>query len=505
MLLERIVKALGFMALCTSVVTASRPSMVSDEINYDEQGFEKDVRIMKGYRIGLSLFKIVKLNDASNTKFELLITCPVALLNSVDFYDNRKGMMKKIVFINDIQRPQFTNFVYKASVEDINSYLSEFFVERSKDKQADGSEERSFEVIYNIRPSINTGQSLYDGFSQTVRLTSKLMVDIIPQITTLYLNPGKMFTFELLQIRENEAVWSNQSITRRTGSNAIFNFFGLRVSDNGKVIIEGKSPQRLGQSSKDRAAVRVEFSLKDSVTGLDSDLYSFFLEIDPEKLQQNEQFKLIFLTALICTFVIVLFFCLYLVLKREKTQQKEEVKQVMQAEIPENILTKSILEWNKEVTSTRDHTTKDRDSVFYNPYDKYSLKKKDGNRIAKGKAQYANLKTNGDDSNKGQDHSQSTHGMMSNKEEDPLKQKIERKKSEENVNAEIELREGRNVSQLEFSKVEEFNTNLDKKHKDFEFGDLSKILNEGGGTGGEETNAKKDQDINLDDIFLKDI
>ena len=163
----------------------------------------------------------------------------------------------------------------------------------------------------------------------------------------------------------------------------------------------------------------------------------------------------------------------------------------------------SFFEWNKEVTSTRDHTTKDLDSVFYNPYDKYSLKKRDGNRLMKSKQQYSSLKTA--ENEKPQDHSHSNQGIIgtsnSAKELERDNPLAEKKKADEL----LADQEARNISQLEFSKVEDFHTNVDRRSKDFEFGDLSKIAQDAGAHDETAQKKDKDQDLQLEDIILKEI
>lgn len=479
-----------------------KPSIASDDISYDEEKFAKELRVLQGYRLDIGMFRIVKLSEKSQQELEFSITFSKTLCEHLQFFMRKNEMLVMLPPEGNFFDAVIFKFTQRGSVESLNVLLSNLVVERKVAQAIKPSHYPNIEIQYSITRIGDDSPS--DLFLQTIILPEKPSVEVVPKISTIYLNPGKPFSSALLEIREPPAVWLNQSIVFKPNSPSS-NFYSLKIAD-GTVFVEGKSPQRLGQTVNDRASIKLDFTLKDGMSGQESELYTFYLEIDPEKLQANEQFKLIFLTAVICTFVIVLFICLYLILRREKTQQKEEVKQVIQAEVPENILTKSILEWNKEVTSTRDHTTKDRDSVFYNPYDKYSLKKRDGARLMKTKQQYSSLKTV--ENEKPQDQSHSNQGIItnsnSNKENDrndranPL---AEKKKLDE-LFAE---QEARNISQLEFSKVEDFHTNVDRRPKDFEFGDLSKIVQDGGAHDETAHKKDKDQDLQLEDIILKEI
>ena len=430
-------------------------------------------------------------------------------------------------------------------------------------------EDVSFQVKYEIR-SFNSTRTAVDITKQSLVFSPRLSFTTIPKVNTMYVDPEQRFIYDLVKINESVMVQDGQEPLLDDSSSTL-SFYSISVKD-GIAMLEGIAPAQFGTQQSPQPMARISFSLHDHMTNYNSETFTFFLQIDPKKVQAVEKLKLVLVTAVISTFIVVLFVCAYLMLKREKKQQKEQVKQVIQEELPpDNILTKSILEWNKggEVGTTRDQTGKD--SVHFNPYDKYSLK-----RAARSKNNYASLKVaDGDKDQSHESHysrgiksstgSEVPSGSMenlsgmaltgadnhlrlntldktkdgvfvekkksaqsqpfnfssaklhsSNEPQAPgsdellskmIKEKPSLQDRSEKTNIPFSERDFKNISQLEFSKVEDFNSNLDKKPKEMEFGDLSKILDNKTmlEDGAEDQKRPDKENLMLEDIILKDI
>lgn len=522
-------------------ISAQLISTVSPYLQITTEGFQKQVRAAQSYEIPIQSFslKYKPEGPSSDNVFAMAMFLDKAILEygsincipdsttSFRFEESTSGLLKT---------------TFEGSAEYLDFILKCLYFHRDRYV----GEEKAFEVVYKIS-SIALGGSSTDILRTEVLFAPKISYEVLPKVNTMYVDPEKTFSIPLVRINESRIVQSGQE-PRLDSTSSSQSFYSIVVKED-TVFVEGMAPAQFGTLEDPQPVARISFYLQDDKTGNVSESFTCFLQIDPKKVQAAEKLKLIFLTSVISTFIVVMFICVFLMLRREKKQQKEQVKQVIQEEVPQdNILTKSILEWNKgEVGTTRDQTGKD--SVYFNPYEKDSLKK--GGKGPKGA--YSSLKVaDGEKDHSLHDGSHSSRIIKHSDNGPSISRRIPTGSSGSNLRLNSETpssplshkelppekllkpaqpsvtqnfvavhkgigsapitfteREFKNLSQLEFSKIEDFNSNIDKKPKEMElFGDMSKIADNKtlilDDLKGAES-ADKNEQLHLEDIILKDL
>jgi hypothetical protein len=473
------------------------PSALSEHISYDYKDFVSEQRVVYGYTSKIGAPSLVQsgalAGDVEPLTLELVV--PAMLLDSGRLLRNGNALVLTAAPGSDSKSVKVVG-----TVEEINQVLKALVFERSSKTY----EERKVTFIYKF--TTNHGRS--EQIRQVIHLPIQLQIEVVNRVSTFYINAKTDFALELLSIKEDFEIVSNQEIrVQSTSSSEPFYTFSLSGS---MVILQGRTPEGFksyGQS--EQSTMNIIYSIRDKKTGDESRSFAVYIDLDASKSGGKDQLKLILMGSFILLFLIILIVCMYIIIRRENKLNQEQVQKAIQEEqVPqENILTRSILEWNKDFPSTSDQTSS-KESTLYNPYDKYALKKKES---GKRDRDYTNIKQS------------PTSGLndtdrTSQKGEEELKGESSRggfelgsaKKMRPNFSGKNGAGDRNkhapeiNLSQLEFSKIDDMHD--EKRLKDHNFGDFSKIGDHN--TILEEYNGGKDPadaNLKLEDIILNDL
>ena len=486
-----VVRALLCMLVLSTAASCQQKSQISDHLTYNTASFVAHLSIPYNHDIELSLFEMqASVDSADRSGYRLAIIAPKELVTVGNFKARLANSSSAEVLGFTAQEPPnqaVVQYVHEGSPEALNKLLHSLTFFRNKQLERDSD----FEVIYRLYRQSNSG--LFDSFSQKLQAFRRIKLEQLEQNTSISIYKGERFTRDLLVVTDNKAIFGQLSV-RLHPSSSKASFYTVNYT-NGLVWVEGG----LSDDGKDpeldsRDPYRVSFSVRDTVTGVDSESFTYYLQVEKEGLDQAQKVKLAVLSLLLFIMILVLFSCIVGAIKKDKKQQKEQVKKQMQeAAVQENVLTKSIVEWNKEMTSTRDQSHKD--SVLFNPYEKYSLKKKAGNR-SRADQNYQSMTSSlntvsADRSNR-----------QLNSTKSRATQQLERLTGLKKEMFEADG-QARNNSKLEFSKMDDMNQDNDAKMREIEFGDdLSKIEGEGQ-LADDEQPPKRESEPQLEDIILK--
>lgn len=477
-----------------SIVFSQQSSQLSSQITYNTAGFNGQLSIPYNHEIKLNTFSIeVGKDDAqSPLELELLIITPKTLVEIGRFKAKLPGQSTSTIieFDNEyLPNASQVYYLYRGSPSQIDQMLQSLTFFRHQQVERD----RDFEVIYRIFKADD--RALFDSFSQKLEAYTLIKLEQLEKNSTIAIFKGNRFTRDLLLVTDNKAIFGQLAI-RVNPSSSEANFYTLNYS-NGLVWIEGKLPDDSKDPALDsRDPYRVAFALRDKTAGIDSETFTYYLQVEREGLDQTQKIKLVLLSMVLFLLILVLFACIMAAVKKDKKTQKDQVKtQIQEGAFHENVLTKSIVEWNKEMTSTRDQSHKD--SVLFNPYEKYSLKKKVSNR-SRADQNYQHM---GSSLNT---MSAERSGKLLDSSKSRTTQQLEKITGLKKEMFEYDS-EARNNSKLEFSKMDDFNHNMDARAKEIEFGeDLSKI--EGSDQPGEDDQPQKREiEPRLEDIILKGV
>lgn len=472
------------------VAVCQLSSRISSNLSYNMTEFSKETLVTYGHDIPLNLFKIETKQETSpkldNISLEISAPMEILLMGTFRLAENIDNSSKILPF-EERRSGETTeaHFLFQGTVEQLNSVLRSLSFMRNVTVDATVD----FQVYYSIFDSNDSSKK--DTITQRLVCLKGLKIEVLETRTSLAVYQGRSFAYDLLAVMDNKEVLSALSI-RMHPSSALAGFFTVNMS-KGLVWVEGLAESSSGDPKLDQGnPYRLSFAVRDSVTGVDSESFTFYLQVESRGLDQSQKLKLVFLTGVLFALVIVLVCCAVAAFKRDKKQLKEEVKQVIQQEnAPENVLTKSILEWNKEATSTRDQSHKE--SLLYNPYEKFSLKKK--HQEHRNRDKYGQIVSSGSHVNTSRSAGQSNFSLKGRKVE----------LADRNPGPRLELEEDQrqgqitNGSRLEFSRedISQFPA------KDLEFGDdFSQIA--GARHEQDEEEGRHDIDPRLEDIILKE-
>jgi hypothetical protein len=479
-----------------SLVLGQMDSQVSASLSYNMSEFSIENSIPYGHEVPIGQFQIIEKPKTGNDTASLVLEvgAPLELFQKGTFKlkskDNNVSQSLQFNSKNDGD-PSRLYFIKRGAITDLNELLTSlrFIRNSSVDRNTD------FEVTFSI--FLQTESTRKDSISQKLVCFKGLKMEVLMNKTNIVIYQGERFSEDLIMVLDNKAIMNDLSI-RTHPSSALSSFFSVNFSD-GLVWVEGNFNSTDEDPKLDKKnPYRISFAVRDTITGIDSETYTFYLQVESRGLDQTQKLKLIFLTAFLFTLVVILFFCAVVSVRREKKQMKEQVKKEIQQEIiPENILTKSILEWNKEVTSTRDQSHKE--SLLFNPYDKYSLKKKHQDSKPRQES-YDQIVSHGSKNNTSRSGT-SNYSLKPRKGDKAEKNQGALRLEQEPSEKELKVLNG---SKLEFSRAYEIEDKDRHSAKELEFGEeFSQITGERQETD-EEENTKKEADPRLEDIILKE-
>ena len=468
--------------VCAKVTVTQSQEGSSDKLSIDSTQFQAEVRVQPGYNNTLPLFSLTLQPDKidhTDFRFMMLVVVPSELLQKGEFYctSGYFSSIRPLPFTtNEASTVQTSSWSAQGSAASLTDALGSLKFSR----EANSLDPSAFQVEYLVTEVGSSATRI--SFIQTLLLPSKLQYKSLPDKQTVMLTPGRAFKWSLVRVEENIDVLTGTSVKSRL-SQAANDYFSVKLRDD-VVVVEGFAPQKM-PANTDALGMVAAFSLIDRGSGRESEEYQFYLQLDSTKVSEQEKLQLILLTAIICSAVLLLFGCVFLVLRREREQQQQQVQAVIQEAVPqENILTRSIMDWHKDDKSTRDQTgLKDKELVLFNPYEKYSLKRRDVSKgeATSGRVPYASLAR------------QDEKGGL------PKKRKTGGGKEQEAVE---------DASRLEMSKAEESDRNQDES-RELEFGNLSRIVQdkapEQESLGEDQNNMKVvSSNIKLEDIMLNE-
>jgi hypothetical protein len=346
-------------------------SEVSVDLTYNMTDFSQEIIIPFGHEVSLDLFSLTRSAESTESLGDLglEVRVPAGVTTKGNFrsrqLDGNESLPLAFSPVVGVG-PATGLFTTTGSTQHLNEVLRSlrFFRNTTVEQNI------LLTVQYSIFRADNPSKK--DTFTQQWNLLKGLKLSVLANRTTFTVYQGEPFSEDLLLVEDNKAIFGSLGI--RVHPSATATFCTVQFKD-GLVWLAGQPPDSGADPRLDKGnPYRVAFAVRDSVTGVDSESFAFYLQVDSKGLDQMQKLKLVLLTGALLLLVLFLCVCAVLAVRRDKKQMKEEVKiAIQQEQAPENVLTKSILEWNKE-TSTRDQSHKD--SLLFNPYDKYSLKRK---------------------------------------------------------------------------------------------------------------------------------
>ena len=235
----------------------------------------------------------------------------------------------------------------------------------------------------------------------------------------------------------------------------------------------------------------LSFNLVDRISNQKSPVFSFIIELNPvmmKKLSDSNDVGMIYAALFLVFGVSMIIFVVCYVKLNSNKQTATLQQQQPHEELPaENVLTKSIIDWTKNNTSTRDQTDKgnvlNHSNSSLNSSERYALKK--NKKPTQPKYNQANISTE------------------EKQELPPQLKKTELVPRSLVAKPEPQTSDQHNMSQFEFSKIED----LDKTNarNDIEFGEISKIAAGGFSILHPDDHQANNPDLRLEDIILKDI
>lgn len=508
-----------------AVVGCLRSNLVST-LSYEVGNLSSEIRLPKRYRIKVASFALNENGPTPSQIFKLTMRVGSDLSRYGSFYSGcgDPELQQPLLMNPTSTQSSDMEYVFSANSAQMNVFLDCLTYER---KASVNPAQRS---SIEYRFTIDSSQEV-DVISVTSILQDGLQIDVKPKGGSIVLPPNQVFSRILLDLSEPKEVLANLNI--QLCKECTKDFYSLAIVGK-QLVFQGHSPQSFAMGTEGRPGMALTFKIYDKLNESDGQTFSFWVELsNPQSMMSDEQLKLVLLAGIVLLLLAILGFGVWVWLKKERKKGQETVKkQINEPAVPENVLTKSILEWNKEATTTRDQTNKE--SVFYNPYEKYSLKKKNVDMRPQKKGPYSNLEkpeaspAATDQSSTMQEANQGKQKnyMIRNKSgpkgpsgdldanpagkvrmRDSAVSQQERLLQEQKYlttkSEEMNEDNPKNLSQLEFSREENLNPDTAKKMRDLEFGDLSKIVQDQAVI--EEEDLGKDPDLKLDEIILKEI
>ncbi len=459
----------------------SDASNVDNSIQYDTSGFERSVRAFEGYATNM---KMVGVTGATTKSFTVTITTSQEVTQGGTFSAVVRGTTE--ILNHDFKKTtnNKTEMQLIFSLEELDKFFKSLTFLRRTRTDAD----LMFKIEYLIKakddPTKNDYWAQYLVFPVFAKISLKETSSII------MVNPNEIFSRQLLTVHE-EAIIVNNQILSVLNSSTIGFYYKLLIKDS-TLVIEGKAPARLPQSFDGRYMSSLSFNLVDRISSQKSPTYTFIIELNPammKKLSDNNDVGLVYAALFVIFGISMIVFVVCYVKLNSNKQSASPPQQQPHEELPaENVLTKSIIDWTKNNTSTRDQTDKgnvlNHSNSSLNSSERFALKK--NKKQTQPKYNQVNIST---------EEMQEAPQLQMKKTELAPRNQVEK--------PEPQTPDQHNMSQFEFSKIED----LDKTHakNDFEFGEISKIAAGGLSILQADDNQANNPDLRLEDIILKDI
>lgn len=359
--------ALAALSLCLPVLVIADSSRVSSDLSYQMADFSQDLRLPRGYRMNMRLFSLNFSGKSEDDDFVFTMRVPAELLRMGFFTFKRSQSELPLSAMDKNVSEAYSEFSITGNHNQINEVLATLSYERASRVENP--------MLYKIEYILANKDYMYDQWTQTVTFPSSIGYEAIQNTSSTVLDPDVDFKFPLFKVTEDPIVQSDVVIRMHSASNSQ-SFFTLTIIQ-GIVFIQGRTPTSMHQTSAGRYTTTIVFEFYNARTGDQSGMLTYYLELNPSKVRDSEVIVFYIYGAVFAIFFLsVVGFVIYAI-KRDHQLKKDSVRNAInQQEVPqENVLTRSILEWTKNGTSTRDQTEKGQVSSIMSTNDRYSLKK----------------------------------------------------------------------------------------------------------------------------------
>ena len=344
-------------ALLACSITADQ-SRISDSLTYDTEHFDKSIRVIRGYPANMKLFKInIKAGAQINGKFTFTIKIPdgLAKLGEFKYIIDGKNMPISNLIRKRVGQDSTEYSLANTNHDLINQLLDTLTYTRSNLKIESGQ-------MYQVEYLLENESGKYDQWIQAITLPAIISYEAIQTGTSTMLPAGKEFSIDLYRVTESQELINDLNV-RMHSSFPGKEYLQIDIVD-GIVKVHGITPTSMHQTSSGKYTITVVFDIVNSKTGDQTNTMTYYLELNPKTVHDSEVIAFYIYGSIFILFFLMVAGFVVCAIKRDHQLKKESVRQTVQQEaIPqENVLTQSILLWNKSNSSTADQTNKGQNS-----------------------------------------------------------------------------------------------------------------------------------------------